>query len=79
MTKATYEIDLLKLEDGDNSHYVYITGYSRLMSSQNNKKRKLQTIFVGIVLMASVQNNCSINIKKRFAWLLKDNKSRCQS
>ena len=24
VAKATYEIDLLKLEDGDNSHYAYI-------------------------------------------------------
>ena len=28
-TKATYEIDPLKLEEGDNSQYVYIESYSR--------------------------------------------------
>ena len=33
VSKATHEIDLLKLEDGNNSHYVFIKNYSRLMSS----------------------------------------------
>ena len=33
ITKATYEIDLLKLEEGDHSHCVYI-------KSPNNKKKK---------------------------------------
>jgi len=39
VAKATYEVDLLKFEDGDNSHYVYIKIYSCLMSSQNNQKK----------------------------------------
>ena len=49
ITKATYEIDLLKLEEGDHSHCVYI-------KSPNNKKKK-QIMFVDIVLMVSVQKS----------------------
>ena len=33
ITKESYEIDLLKLEDGDNSHYVYIKSCSRFLIS----------------------------------------------
>ena len=37
--RATHQISLLKLEDGDDYHYVYIKDYDRLMSSQTNKDR----------------------------------------
>ena len=36
--RATHQISLLKLEDGDDYHYVYIKDYDRLMSSQTNNK-----------------------------------------
>ena len=35
--RAEHQISLLKLEDGDNYHYVYIKDYNRLIGSQTNK------------------------------------------
>ena len=44
--KATHQISLLKLEDGDDYHYVYIKDYNRLIGSQTNKhKAKLHHCF----------------------------------
>jgi len=34
---AKYHIDLLKLYEGNKSHYVYIKDYDRLIGSQTNK------------------------------------------
>ena len=50
ITKATYEIDLSKLEEGDHCHYANI-------KSPNNKKKQKQIMFVDNVLMVSVQKN----------------------
>ena len=36
--RATHQISLLKLEDGDDYHYVYIKDYDRLIGSQTDKK-----------------------------------------
>ena len=35
--RAEHQISLLKLEDGDDYHYVYIKDYNRLIGSQTNK------------------------------------------
>jgi hypothetical protein len=35
--RATHQISLLKLEDGDDYHYVYIKDYDKLIGSQTNK------------------------------------------
>ena len=44
--RATHQISLLKLEDGDDYHYVYIKDYNRLIGSQTNKhKAKLHHCF----------------------------------
>ena len=37
--RATHQISLLKLEDGDDYHYVYIKDYDRLIGSQTNKRQ----------------------------------------
>ena len=37
--KAEHQISLLKLEDGDDYHYVFIKDYDRLMGSQTNKMK----------------------------------------
>ena len=39
VSKATHQVSLLKLEDGDDYHYVYIKDYDRLIGSQTNKKK----------------------------------------
>ena len=36
---ATHQISLLKLEDGDDYHYVYIKDYDILIGSQTNKMK----------------------------------------
>ena len=38
--KSTHHIDLLKLEDGDNYHYVFIKDFNKLMYKQIQSKRK---------------------------------------
>ena len=38
VAKATNHIDLLKLQNGDNYHYVFIRNYDRLIGSQTNKR-----------------------------------------
>ena len=35
--KATHHVNVLKLDKGDQSHYVFIKNYDRMMSSQTNK------------------------------------------
>ena len=37
--KATHQINLLKLEEGNTSHYVYIKNYDRFIGTQTNKKK----------------------------------------
>ena len=39
VAKSKHHIDLLKLEEGNKSHYVFIKDYDKLMSSQTNKKK----------------------------------------
>ena len=39
VVRATHHIDLLKLQDGDNYHYVFVKDYNRLIGSQTNKKK----------------------------------------
>ena len=39
VSKATHQVSLLKLEGGDDYHYVYIKDYDRLIGSQTNKKK----------------------------------------
>ena len=39
VSKATHQVSLLKLEDGDDYHYVYIKDYDRLIGTQTNKKK----------------------------------------
>ena len=37
--KATHHVNVLKLDKGDQSHYVFVKNYDRMMSSQTNKKK----------------------------------------
>ena len=37
--KATHHVDLIKLENGDDSHYVYVKDYNRLVGSQTNNRQ----------------------------------------
>ena len=37
--RATHQISLLKLEDGDDYHYVYIKDYDKLIGSQTSKRK----------------------------------------
>ena len=39
VAKATHHIDLLKIHEGDNHHYVFVKDYNRLMGSQTNKRQ----------------------------------------
>ena len=39
VSKATHQINLLKLEEGNKSHYVYIKNYDRLIGCQTSKKK----------------------------------------
>ena len=39
IAKSKFHIDLLKLEEGNKSHYVFIKNYDKLMFSQTNKKK----------------------------------------
>ena len=39
VAKATHHIDLLKIINGDNYHYVYIKDFNKLIGSQTNKKK----------------------------------------
>ena len=39
VAKSKYHIDLLKLEEGNKSHYVYMKNYDKLMFRQTNKKK----------------------------------------
>ena len=36
---AKHHIDLIKLQDGDDYHYVYVKDYNRLVGSQTNKRQ----------------------------------------
>ena len=38
--RPTHQISMLKLEDGDDYHYVYMKDYDRLMGRQTNNKHK---------------------------------------
>ena len=38
-TKATHHVDLLKIQEGDDHHYVFIKDYNRLVGSQTNKRQ----------------------------------------
>ena len=40
VVKSAHHIDLLKLEDGDNHHYVFIKDFNKLMFKQIQSKRK---------------------------------------
>ena len=42
--RATHQISLLKLEDGDDYHYVYIKDYDKLIGSQTNKHNEKNII-----------------------------------
>ena len=42
--RATHQISLLKLEDGDDYHYVYIKDYDKLIGSQTNKHNEKKII-----------------------------------
>ena len=39
VARATHHIDLIKLQDGDNYHYVFVKDYNRLIGSQTNKMK----------------------------------------
>ena len=39
VVKATHHIDLLKITDGDNHHYVYIKDFNKLMYQQAGKRK----------------------------------------
>ena len=39
VARATHHIDLIKLQDGDNYHYVFVKDYNRLIRSQTNKMK----------------------------------------
>ena len=40
--RATHQISLLKLEDGDDYHYVFIKDYDKLIGCQTNKHKAKQ-------------------------------------
>ena len=44
--KGKHHIDLIKLQDGDDYHYVYVKDYNRLVGSQTNKMTKQRNITV---------------------------------
>ena len=39
VSKATHQVSLLKLEDGDDYHYVFIKDYDKIIGSQTNKMK----------------------------------------
>lgn len=39
-TNATHNIDLIKLQDGNASHYIYVKDYNKLISAQTNKTNR---------------------------------------
>ena len=39
VSKATHQVSLPKLEDGDDYHYVFIKDYDKIIGSQTNKMK----------------------------------------
>ena len=70
---ASCHLDLLRVDEEDCSHYVYIKSLSRLINNQKSNHNG-KSYFVNIVIMDLEMKNYYINIMIVDVWKLKDNK-----
>ena len=71
---AECHIDGLRIDEDDNSRYIYIECCSRLLNSQKKSKFRKSLTFANIVIMVLELKKYSTNIMIRDVWKLKDNK-----
>ena len=72
VSKATHQVSLLKLEDGDDYHYVFINDYDKIIGSQTNKMKAKKHHCFHITMERSTIEivNCPIKHAGSFQFVL---------